>query len=334
DNIDLLGDSEIKLVDKANLFAFASVIIALIILMGVYRMPAMVAAVRVLVGLVIFLTFVFIIQNYKTFNSLAGIKGFFKPYLKSVDTLSTLGSDLAVLLSLLGILAGSLTVTGIPTKVGALLVQAADFHVAAVVLVAFLFGYLLGMGLPPSPVYIMVALAVAPTMISLGLERWSVHFFAFFIGVFGHLSPPTSLTAVVTSKIADSDYTKTIIQSLQYCLPLLVLMFAVFTRPDMVVEVGRQQLLAVIIVMIGTIGLTFSIHAKYLFKKKFDLLLRALIFIVSAAVIFYPSMTIAYIMIVPTLGFIGFGLYLSINGTLKDIAEYRRGEKALKKAKG
>ncbi len=334
ETVDMLGDSEIKLVDKANLFAFATVIIALIVLMGLYRMPAMVAAVRVLVGLVIFLTIVFVMQNYKTFNSLQGIKGFFKPYLKSIDTLSTLGADLAVLLSLLGILAGSLTVTGIPTKVGALLVQAADFHVAAVVFVAFLFGYLLGMGLPPSPVYIMVALAVAPTMIRLGLHRWSVHFFAFFIGVFGHLSPPTSLTAVVTSKIADSDYTRTIIQSLQYCLPLLVLMFAVFTRPDMVVEVGRLQLQAVIVVMIGTIGLTFALHSKYLFNKKFDILLRALVFLVSGAVIFYPDMTIAYIMIVPTLGFIGYGAYLSINGTLKNIAEYRRGEKALKKAKG
>lgn len=313
----ILGDSEIKLVDKANLFAFATVIIALIVLMGVYRLPAMVAAVRVLVGLIIFLTFVFILQNYKEFNSFAGLKGFFKPYLKSIDTLSSLGADLAILLSLLGILAGSLTVTGIPTKVGALLVQAAGFHVAAVVLVAFLFGYLLGMGLPPSPVYIMVALAVAPTMIRLGLDRWAVHFFAFFIGVFGHLSPPTSLTAVVTSKIADSDYTKTIIQSLQYCLPLIVLIFAVFTRPDMVVHVGRQQLHSVIIVLIGTLGLTFALHSKYLFKKSYDILFRTVVFIVSGAVIFYPGMTVAYIMIVPTLGFIVYGTYLSINGTLK-----------------
>lgn len=45
-------------------------------------------------------------------------------------------------------------------------------------------------------------------------------------------------------------------------------------------------------------------------------------------------MTVAYIMIVPTLGFIVYGAFLSINGTLKNIAEYRRGEKALKRAKG
>ncbi len=327
----LLGESDIKMVDMANLFAFLAVLVTLIVFMGVYRMAAMIAAVRVLVGLIIFLTIVFIQQNYRNLKGVAGIKNFFRPYLKSIDTLSSLGADLAVLLSLLGILAGSLTVTGIPTKVGALLVQAADFHVAAVVFIAFLFGYLLGMGLPPSPVYIMVALAVAPTMIRLGLDRWAVHFFAFFIGVFGHLSPPTSLTAVVTSKIAEADYTRTIIKSLQYCLPLLVLMPAVFTRPDLVVTVGAPQFQAFLIVLIGTLGLTFALHSKYLLKRKYDLLLRTLIFLVSGLVIFHPNITIAYIAIIPSTAFIVYGAVLSRNGTLKHIAEVRRKEKSLRK---
>ncbi len=326
---ELLGDSKITVVDRANLFAFSAVIVGLIILMGVYRMAAMVAAVRVLVGLVIFLTLVFILQNYKKFRGLKGVKTFLQPYFKSVDTLSTLGSDLSVLLSVLGVLAGLLTVTGIPTKVGSLLVEAADFHVSAVVLVAFFFGYLLGMGLPPSPVYIMVALAVAPTMIRLGLHRWSVHFFAFFIGVFGHLSPPTSLTAVVTSKIAESDYTKTIIKSLQYCLPLLILMPAVFTRPEMVTETGALQLRSVLIVLLGTIGITFAVHSKFVVDKKYDLMLRTLLFIISGLIIFYPSMTAAYLMILPAIILIGYGLIVAHNGSLKHIAEVRRSNRSL-----
>lgn len=323
----LLGDSKITMVDRTNLFAFMAVIVSLIFLMGVSRMAAMVAAVRVLVGLMLFLSFFFIQQNFRRFKGVEGVKTFFRPYLKSVDTLSDLGADLAVLLSVLGVLAGSLTVTGIPTKVGSLLVQAADFHVSAVVLVAFFFGYLLGMGLPPSPVYIMVALAVAPTMIRLGLHRWSVHYFAFLIGVFGHLSPPTSLTAVVTSKIADSDYTQTIIKSIKYCLPLIILMPAVFTRSDLVAEVGALQFRAFFIVLLGTIGITFAVHSKYHLKKRYDLLLRVLLFIFSGSVIFYPTMTVAYLMMIPTLFFIGYGVMLAHNGSLKHIAEVRRGEK-------
>lgn len=326
----LLGDAKITMVDRTNLFAFTAVIIGLIILMGVYRMTAMVAAVRVLVGLVSFLSLIFILQNFRSFKGVEGVKTFFRPYLKSVDTLASLGADLAVLLSMLGVLAGSLTVTGIPTKVGSLLVQAADFHVSAVVLVAFLFGYLLGMGLPPSPVYIMVALAVAPTMIRLGLHRWSVHYFAFLIGVFGHLSPPTSLTAVVTSKIAESDYTQTIIKSLKYCLPLLILMPAVFTRPNLVVEVGALQFRAFLIVLLGTIGITFAVHSKYHVHKMYDRLLRSLLFILSGSVIFYPNLRVAYLLIIPTILLIGYGVILAHNGSLKHIAEVRRGAKVSK----
>lgn len=83
-------------------------------------------------------------------------------------------------------MAGTLTITGIPTNIGLLLVEAANFHVIAIVAVAFAFGYLLGMGLPPALVYTMVALAIAPAMVNLGLERWAVPFIAFFLGVFGY----------------------------------------------------------------------------------------------------------------------------------------------------
>ncbi len=320
----LLEESKITMVDRANLFAFIAVITGLIILMGVFRMAAMVAAVRVLVALIIFLTVLFLASNYKELKGWRGIKKFLAPYFRSVDTLAELGADLTVLLALLGVLAGTLTVTGVPTKVGALLVEAAAFHVVLLFFVAFLFGYLLGMGLPPAPVYIMVALAVAPTMIRLGLERWSVHFFAFFIGVFGHLSPPTSLTAAVTAKVAGSDYTKTILKSLEYCLPLLVLMGAVFTRPDMVVELGMPQLRAVLLVLTGTLGLTLTLHGRYHKNKKVDWMLRAVLGVLAGIVIFHPNILLVYIMLIPVLLFIGYGLLLAFRGDLQDISEMRR----------
>ncbi|MBA7531242.1 hypothetical protein ES705_23453 [subsurface metagenome] len=289
---------ELDLIDKANILAFIGIIISLIYLMGRYRMEPMVATVKVFFGLLIFLISVLFYRFLKN-KRIRNLNEIIKPFRNSIDAFINLGADLIILLSVLGILAGALTITGIPTKVGSLLVEAASFNVIATIAIAFAFGYLLGMGLPPAPVYVMVALAIAPTLINLGFNRWSVHFFAFFLGVSGHLSPPTSLTAAVTSKIAGSNYTRTIFKSLELCLPLYILMPVVFTRPDLVVKTGLLQLHSFLLVLAGILGIVFSIHCKYNDIKLIDVLIRLVLLLLSLIALFYPNIGLADLAILP-----------------------------------
>jgi TRAP-type uncharacterized transport system fused permease subunit len=151
-------------------------------------------------------------------------------------------ADLTVLLAILGLVTAGFTITGVPTKVGFVMLEMADVNVAVLALVAFVFGYIVGMGLPPAPTYIIVAVVIAPFMIAAGIEPWVVHFFAFLIAVFGELSPPTSLTAAVTSRNADASFMRTMFRALEMCLPLLVLMVAIFTWPALILEPGLAQL--------------------------------------------------------------------------------------------
>ena len=115
-------------------------------------------------------------------------------------------SDLALLLATLSIMTGALVITGVPTKLGSLLIEAAGVNLAAMVALSFIFGAILGTGLPPAPTYILVAIVIAPPMIQVGVNPWVVHFFAFFLGVFGELTPPTSLVAAITAKIANASF--------------------------------------------------------------------------------------------------------------------------------
>ena len=104
-----------------------------------------------------------------------------------------------------------------------------------------MFGALLGTGLPPAPTYILVAIVIAPPMIKVGVDPWVVHFFAFFLGVWGELTPPTSIVAAVTAKIADASFYATLDRALQICVSLFTLMAGVFVRPELVVEPGLAQ---------------------------------------------------------------------------------------------
>ncbi len=136
-------------------------------------------------------------------------------------------------LATLSILTSAFVNTGVPTKVGFILLDAAAINLVAMVLVAFFFGALLGMGLPPAPTYILTALVIAPHMIKAGLEPWPVHFFAFFLAVWGELTPPTSVVAAVTSKIAQASFFRTLMLAIKLCISLFVLMAAMFVRPGL-----------------------------------------------------------------------------------------------------
>src|SRR5262249_23111227 len=153
-------------------------------------------------------------------------------------------------------------------------IDLAGVNLAAMVILAFLFGALLGTGLPPAPTYILVAIVIAPPMIRVGVNPWVVHFFAFFLGVWGELTPPTSLVAAVTAKIANASFYTTLNRALQICVSLFTLMAGVFVHPELVVEPGVAQFGAAGLILVATIGITFSLQAIYSERAGTDVAVR------------------------------------------------------------
>jgi len=191
------------------------------------------------------------------------LRGFIVPLRNFLDSFLDMITDLTLLLATLSIMAGTLVITGVPTKLGFLLVQAAGIDLAAMVGMGFLFGVVLGTGLPPAPVYILVAIVIAPPFIQAGVNPWVVHFFAFFVAVFGELTPPTSITAAITSKIANASFYVTLWRSVQVCVSLFTLMVGIFIHPELVAQPGFDQFPAFYLICVSTLGITFSLQGVY-----------------------------------------------------------------------
>ncbi len=201
---------------------------------------------------------------------------FIKPLKNFLDSFIDMITDLTLLLATLSIMAGTLVITGVPTKLGLLLVQAAGINLAAMVSMGFIFGVVLGTGLPPAPVYILVAIVIAPPFMQAGVNPWVVHFFAFFIAVFGELTPPTSITAAITSKIANTSFYVTLWRSMLICVSLFTLMVGIFIHPELVAEPGIEQIPAFYLIGVATLGLTFSFQAIYFDNAALDRSVRIL----------------------------------------------------------
>jgi TRAP transporter 4TM/12TM fusion protein len=233
---------------------------------------------------------------------------FVKPLKSFLDSFIDMLTDLSLLLATLSIMAGTLVITGVPTKLGFLLVEAAGVNVAAMVGMGFLFGVILGTGLPPAPVYILVAIVIAPPFMQAGINPWVVHFFAFFVAVFGELTPPTSITAAITSKIANTSFYVTLWRSVQICMSLFTLMVGIFIHPEIVVEPGLDQLGAAYLILVATVGLTFSVQSTYSESRLVDRGVRFGLAAVSLYILTSFNDTLSTIMSFVVLATIGYWL--------------------------
>jgi TRAP transporter 4TM/12TM fusion protein len=268
--------------DKANLGAFVVVVGGLVTLMATIFLAPMFAALYMFCaagsGLVL-IHLVGLVGNWS-------FREFIAPLRRVLDSYIDMITDIALLLATLSIMTGALVITGVPTKLGSLLVEAAGINMAAMVAMAFLFGAILGTGLPPAPVYILVAIVIGPPFIKAGVNPWVVHFFAFFIGVFGELTPPTSITAAITAKIANASFYVTLWRSVQICVSLFTLMAGVFVHPELVVKPGLDQMGAAYLVLVATLGITFTLQATYSETRAVDLAVRGVLAAMSLFILF------------------------------------------------
>jgi TRAP transporter 4TM/12TM fusion protein len=283
--------------DWINLASFVCVVGGLILLMATLHLAPMFAALYVFLGVASFLVAAHLAVLARAGNW--SWRAVIAPLGRLVDNFASMTSDLTLLLAMLSIMTGAFVITGVPTKVGALLIEAAGINIATMAIVAFFFGALLGTGLPPAPTYIITALVIVPPMIKVGVDPWVVHFFAFFLAVWGELTPPTSVAAAVTAKIADAPFLATLFRAIQICFSLFVLMAGVFTRPELVLEPGLAQIGAMILILTATIGVTFAIQAQFSANRGFDLMLRTVLAAAALVVLLHPDRDVAWLTCVP-----------------------------------
>jgi TRAP-type uncharacterized transport system fused permease subunit len=84
---------------------------------------------------------------------------------------------------------------------------------------------------------------------------------------------------------------RTMYEALKICAPITLMTFAIFTRPDMVVNPGWLQIVATLLVFIGTSGVAFAMFGRFAASFGVDVPLRLGLAALSFVVLFHPSDT-------------------------------------------
>lgn len=283
---------------KTSIF-FLSVVF-LIVLMGWIGIGELLAALYTAAFMFVLLVAAFLYFKHVAKDPAVRDETLWGNIMLSVETHADMTSYLTLLLATLGIMIGLFTVTGFINRMGGMLLGLGAVHITAVIGMAYIFGWLVGAGLPPTATYIIGAVVIVGPLTKLGVDPWVAHFFVFLISVWGELSPPTSLTAAISARIAEASFMRTMWQALKICLPLTLMTFAIFARPEMVTTTGWPQFAAALLVIIGVCGVAFAMFGRTSTNVALDIGLRLVLAVFALVTLLHPEDNLARMTVVVT----------------------------------
>jgi TRAP-type uncharacterized transport system fused permease subunit len=145
---------------------------------------------------------------------------------------------------------------------------------------------ILGMGMPATAAYLLLALLVAPALIDIGVNPLIAHLFIFYFGCFSFITPPVCLAAYAAASIAGADLMRTAIQGMKLAIPAFIVPFIFIFNPAVALqgtalEILRELFFAVIAV------LAISIALEGFLKRGKSIVVRILFAIISVC-LFLP----------------------------------------------
>ena len=209
-----------------------------------------------------------LINNVVEIAGKSGDRSDFLTFGKIVDALEggAKGSiTVAVACGVAGIISGCITVTGLASKLLSTIVSLSGVHMIIALVLTMLCCIVLGMGVPTTANYCIMAATCAPILMdpSIGVTKMAAHFFVFYFGIVADITPPVALAAYAGSAIAKADPMKTGFNATKLAIAAFIVPYIFAFSPQMLfVDVtGTFQVVQICIsALLGIFGVAAALN--------------------------------------------------------------------------
>jgi TRAP transporter 4TM/12TM fusion protein len=186
-----------------------------------------------------------------------------------------------------GLIVGSVDITGFGARISSAFVGIVGGSMFAGLMLGLLISFMLGLGMPTTPAYIIQVATVIPALIALGLPNYAAHLFAFYYSCLALITPPDATAAYTAASIAGADGWKTGWLATRMAL-VAFLIPIVFAYNHAILLVGSWYVVTgtVIVALLGIWCLAVAMEGY--FERKLKLWERA-IALASALLLLTPS---------------------------------------------
>jgi TRAP transporter 4TM/12TM fusion protein len=188
--------------------------------------------------------------------------------------------EIAAITGLAGVVIGILQLTGLGFTLTFTLLNIGQSSAILLLILTAIVSIILGMGMPTTAVYVLLAVLIAPGLAKLGIAPIAAHLFIFYFGMLSMVTPPVCLASYAAASIGKTDPIKTGWEAMRLCAIAYVVPFLFVFSPSLLL-IGHwyEVTLSVITAIVGAVLLGVGI-VGYLFRpvgpiKRFVFLLAA-----------------------------------------------------------
>ncbi|MDO5805888.1 MAG: TRAP transporter permease [Eubacteriales bacterium] len=209
-----------------------------------------------------------------------------------------------------GIISGTITMTGLANDIINAIVSVAGDRLIIALILTMLCCIVLGMGVPTTANYCIMAATTAPILIRMGVPVMAAHFFVFYFGIVADITPPVALAAYAGSAIAKSNPMKTAFNASKLAVAAFIVPYMFCFNPAMLfIDTTAIQVVQIAITaFIGIFALAAALEG-YCFSN-----MNAVIRIVIAAgglLLIHPALATDLVGLVIVFASLGFQYVLS-----------------------
>ena len=167
-----------------------------------------------------------------------------------------------------GIIAGVISTTGLAYKLFNGIVALAGNHVIIALFLTMICCIVLGMGVPTTANYCIMAATCAPILVQMGVPMIAAHFFVFYFGIVADLTPPVALAAYAGAAIAQANPMKTALTSTKLAIGAFIVPYVFALNPAMLfIDTTAVEVITICITsLIGMFGVSAALQG-YLFEN-------------------------------------------------------------------
>lgn len=144
-----------------------------------------------------------------------------------------------------GIIIGMVTMTGLGLKFSSIITQLAGGQLWVALPLTMVASLFLGMGVPTTAKYIILATLVAPALVSMGAPLISAHLFILYFGTDADITPPVGLAAYAAAGLAGADPLRTGWEAMKMGLTAYIVPYLIIYRPAVILNAPLREMLIV-----------------------------------------------------------------------------------------
>ena len=178
-------------------------------------------------------------------------------------TMATL--QVALACACAGVVVSVFTLTGLGAKVSFALLELANEALLPMLVIGMVTSILLGMGMPTTPAYIILAVLIAPSLVKAGVPQISAHLFVFYSGIISAITPPVALAAYAGAAIAKAPPLRTGFLAMRIGLAAFIVPFMFVYSPGLVFHGSPWEVVYSIgTSLLGILAITYGVQGRML----------------------------------------------------------------------